>query len=52
MLLQSTVSMTSFKKKYRIQIKILELTRNLKGTTGSKAHGLRKQIEILNWVLE
>ena len=38
------------KTKEEIKDKIIELTNKLK-STGSTGHGVRKQIEILNWVI-
>jgi len=35
-----------------INNKINELAKQLIGTEGSQAHGIRKQIEILKWVLD
>jgi len=40
------------KNKNLIEKKILSLARELKGTEGSKAHRIRGQIEVLNWVVE
>jgi len=40
------------KNKNQINEKITELAKQLIGSEGSQAHGTRKQIEILKWVLE
>ncbi len=45
-------NMVTMKTIKQTEKKIIELTRELKGTEGSKAHGIKKQIDILNWVLE
>ena len=40
------------KSKKEIEQKIIEKTRQLKGSKGSKANRTRGEIETLNWVLE
>jgi translation initiation factor IF-3 len=40
------------KTEKEINEKISELAKQLIGTEGSQAHGIRKQIEALKWVLD
>lgn len=39
------------KSRKQIETKLVEISRSLVGTEGSKAYGLRKQIELIDWVL-
>ena len=40
------------KHRKQIERRVFELALELKGSEGSKAHRLRGQIEVLQWVLE